>query len=92
MTAQTDIVLEPSPFGIFAQDMLAPTGYSYTFCYSCTAGTFAFIKDSITVTQNALDCSMVLTDVGFNPAAIPYNSMGSAVTIATDYNSIWAHS
>ena len=69
-----------------------------TFCYECTispidgGGPYTFKKDSITVTQNALDCSIALSDAGFtNPLPIAYDSGGSSVTISSGYTAIFNH-
>ena len=81
LAAQSDVVLGGDPYGITAVETNV-LGYSLTFCYECvvtpTSGSpITFTKDSITVTQNPLDCSAALTDNGFIPPPIPYNSAGS---------------
>ena len=96
--AQTDVAVSGStPFALTGLETNA-AGYSLTFCYVCTVSplgggtTIEFLKDSITVTQNALDCSTALTDIGFvAPAAHAYNSAGSSVTIISDYTAIFNH-
>ena len=86
----------PSTFGITAVETNA-NGYTLTFCYECTitpsGGTpIIFIKDTITIVQNPLDCSLALTDAGYtNPAAIAFNSVGSSVSVAADYLAIFSH-
>ena len=81
LAAQSDVVLGADPYGITAVETNV-VGYSLTFCYECvvtpTSGSpITFTKDSITVTQNPLDCSIALTDNGYTPPPIPYNSVGS---------------
>ena len=97
--AQTDVAIGgASPFAITAIETNA-AGYSLKFCYECIVtpvggGTpITFTKDSITVTQNALDCSTALTDAGFaNPPAIPYNSVGTGFVVTTGFSDIFTHS
>ena len=98
VAAQSDVAVGgATPFALTAVET-NPAGYSLTFCYVCTVSpvgggaTIEFFKDSITVTQNTLDCSIALTDAGFiDPAPIPYNSAGSYITIAPEYTSIFNH-
>ena len=97
LAPQPDVVLGASPFGITASETNA-AGYSVMFCYYCEVGVNGqapfsyFTKDSISITQLPVDCSSSMTSTSFpNPAAIPYNSAGSAVTIATDYTAIFTH-
>ena len=68
---QTDVVLETaSPFVLTAAETIA-AGHLWTFCYECTVTpvgglpTIKFTKDSLTVSQTALDCSSSLADAGF---------------------------
>ena len=93
LASQTDVTLGAGPsFGLSAVETNA-AGYSLTFCFQCTIGTNVFTKDSITISQNVLDCSVALTDAGFtNPAPITYNSAGSAISVAADYTAIFTHS
>ena len=95
---QTDVTITASPnFGLTATE-LNSLGYTVAFCYRCeitpTGLTSIFFDYTvITVIGDPLDCSTSLTSAGFtNPANIPYNSAGSAVTVAADVSAIFTHS
>ena len=99
LPAQTDLVLGTSPFSISASE-LNPLGYTYTLCYSCDIlpitglPMITFIKDLITVSEKALDCSESISDnilFDKNPPSINYDSAGSNYVIADSYLSIFNH-
>ena len=97
--AQTDVAVDgSSPFALTGLETNV-SGYSLTFCYVCTVSPLGggtpieFPKDTITVTQNPLDCSAALTDAGFaNPVPFSYNSAESSVAVASGFNDIFTHS
>ena len=92
LAAQTNVVLGADPFGITAVETNV-SGYSLTFCFECSTASQTITKDSITVTQNPVDCSGALVDASFaNPAAIVFNSAGSSMTVATGFTNIFTHS
>ena len=92
--AQSNIVFGASPFGISATE-LNPGGYTTPICYKCnitpTGLTPIEFTKEISITANPLDCSGSLVDAIFANPTILYNSAGSSVSIAADYNSIFTH-
>ena len=96
LPAQTDIVLGAAPYSITATE-LNPVGYSFSICLSCDIKPtglplITFIKDSIKIIGQPLDCSNSLTDAIFpNPAPIIFNSAGTSATIIEGYTEIFVH-
>ena len=95
--ALPDITIDTSaPFAVYASE-LNPNGYSQNICFECDVlptgqSAISIQRDSILVTQNALDCSTSLTSTGFSdPATVPYNSAGYEVTVAADYTAVFTH-
>ena len=91
-----DVTLGAGPsYGLIATEANS-LGYSASICYKCeiipTGLSSLFFTHIINVVGDPLDCNTSLTPTGFaNPANIPYNSAGSAVTIAADISAIFTH-
>lgn len=65
-------------------------GYTEIIVYLCHTD-FVMVTKTFQITQTPADCSAGLTDAGFIPSEIPYNSAGSEIVVTADYTTVFIH-